>query len=169
MGWALQVDCFFHLICEYVYWRCCTLDSKTLNAAARSSLLKTLCSDPANLAWSVRVLWCVLHVSNRCKRFDLTSYIKPSGDFERNASKTTNKLESPVWRSNDSSHSWSTSKRYSTFRGNLSSLLYWISLIRSRSMLTHWGLQKPMKHIYPLNSLTSVSLWLRKQTRNSRL
>ncbi|KZT73695.1 ribonuclease HII [Daedalea quercina L-15889] len=31
-------------------------DSKTLTAAARSTLLDTLCSDPANLAWSVRVL-----------------------------------------------------------------------------------------------------------------
>ena len=32
------------------------LDSKTLNAATRSSLLDTLCSDPSNLGWSVRVL-----------------------------------------------------------------------------------------------------------------
>ncbi|KAI0342862.1 ribonuclease H2 subunit A [Trametopsis cervina] len=32
------------------------LDSKTLNAGTRSSLLDTLCSDPQNLAWSVRVL-----------------------------------------------------------------------------------------------------------------
>ncbi|KAH9917844.1 ribonuclease H-like domain-containing protein [Fomitopsis serialis] len=31
-------------------------DSKTLTAATRSTLLKTLCSDPASLAWSVRVL-----------------------------------------------------------------------------------------------------------------
>lgn len=34
------------------YW----LDSKTLNAGTRSSLLETLCSDPPNLGWSVRVL-----------------------------------------------------------------------------------------------------------------
>ncbi|TFY60459.1 hypothetical protein EVJ58_g5149 [Rhodofomes roseus] len=31
-------------------------DSKTLTAATRSTLLDTLCSDPSNLAWSVRVL-----------------------------------------------------------------------------------------------------------------
>ncbi|ESK82240.1 ribonuclease h2 subunit a [Moniliophthora roreri MCA 2997] len=31
-------------------------DSKTLTAEIRSSLLKTLCSDPDNLAWSVRVI-----------------------------------------------------------------------------------------------------------------
>ncbi|KAI0926112.1 hypothetical protein AcV5_008660 [Taiwanofungus camphoratus] len=31
-------------------------DSKTLTAGTRSSLLKTLCSDPKNLGWSVRVL-----------------------------------------------------------------------------------------------------------------
>ncbi|KAH9935251.1 ribonuclease H2 subunit A [Amylocystis lapponica] len=31
-------------------------DSKTLTAQTRSSLLETLCSDPANLGWSVRVL-----------------------------------------------------------------------------------------------------------------
>ncbi|CCM01387.1 uncharacterized protein FIBRA_03438 [Fibroporia radiculosa] len=31
-------------------------DSKTLTAGTRSSLLQTLCSDPANLGWSVRVL-----------------------------------------------------------------------------------------------------------------
>lgn len=33
-----------------------TLDSKTLNHATRAALLKSLTSDPANLAWSVRVL-----------------------------------------------------------------------------------------------------------------
>ncbi len=32
------------------------IDSKTLNARTRSSLLETLCSDPENIAWSVRVL-----------------------------------------------------------------------------------------------------------------
>ncbi|GJE88649.1 ribonuclease H2 subunit A [Phanerochaete sordida] len=31
-------------------------DSKTLNAQTRSNLLSTLCSDPANLGWSVRVI-----------------------------------------------------------------------------------------------------------------
>ncbi|PCH42402.1 ribonuclease H2 subunit A [Wolfiporia cocos MD-104 SS10] len=31
-------------------------DSKTLTASTRSTLLETLCSDPKNLAWSVRVL-----------------------------------------------------------------------------------------------------------------
>ena len=34
----------------------CGTDSKTLSTATRSSLLRTLCSDPSNLGWSVQIL-----------------------------------------------------------------------------------------------------------------
>ena len=49
--WAKITGSILCLTCD-----CECVDSKTLTAGSRSSLLDTLCSDPANLGWSVRVI-----------------------------------------------------------------------------------------------------------------
>lgn len=56
-------------------------DSKTLNSSTRSSLLGTLCSDPANLAWSVRIL-CPQAISSGMLR-------KPPTNLNRQAEEAT--------------------------------------------------------------------------------
>ena len=48
-----------HIPQEYQLIEPILLDSKTLSHDTRSSLLETLCSDPDNLAWAVRVIRCV--------------------------------------------------------------------------------------------------------------
>jgi len=52
-------------------------DSKTLKADTRSSLLETLCSDPANLGWSVRVL-CPQAISSGMLRRPATNLNRQS-------------------------------------------------------------------------------------------
>ena len=94
-------------------------DSKALTHDTRLSLMNSLSSDPKNLGWSVRVLWCVRvrKIQEQCQYLVLMSRTQSTVHFQWHAPPSTHQFKSTSTRGDRVAHPRSTRTRNSDIRG----------------------------------------------------